>query len=84
MGYSGDMTRVYEELVDFIAGGSTVREVARFTPSKKTRERVWELLTRAKGGVLSPAEQTDLDHYMHLEHIMRLAKAKARLRAAHE
>ena len=78
------MTRVYEELVDFIAGGTTARQVARFTPSKRTKERVWELLRQAKQGVLSPKEQADLDHYTHIEHLMRLAKAKARLRAAHE
>jgi hypothetical protein len=78
------MTRVYEELVDFIAAGSTSTQVARFTPSKKTRERVWNLLARAKEGTLSSTERDDLEHYLQIEHIMRLAKAKARLRASHE
>ena len=76
------MTRAYEELVDFIAAGSTATQVARFSPSRKSRERVWELLSRSKAGTLSPDERADLDHYLHLEHIMRLAKGKARLRAA--
>jgi hypothetical protein len=75
------MTYVYEELIDFIASGSTSSEVAKFTPSKKAREQVWELLRRAKSGNLSIEEKAELDHYLHIEHIMRLAKAKARLRA---
>ena len=78
------MTRVYEEIVDFIASGSTATQVARFAPSKRTKERVWHLLARAKEGTLSPTERTDLEHYLQVEHIMRLAKAKARLRANHE
>jgi hypothetical protein len=75
------MTYVYEELVDFIASGSTADEVAKFTPSKKTRERVWSLLRRAKRDELSGDERAELDHYLHVEHIMRLAKAKARMRS---
>jgi len=35
-------------------------------------------LAREKEGELSPAEKSELDHYMQLEHLMRLAKARAR------
>jgi hypothetical protein len=63
--------------------GSTSEEGTRFVPSKKTRARVWPLLSRAKSGDLSVEERTDLDHYLELEHIMHLAKAKARKLAPH-
>jgi hypothetical protein len=31
-----------------------------------------------KTSALSPDEKSELDHYMQLEHLMRLAKARAR------
>ena len=33
---------------------------------------------------LSPEETAELDHYLQLEHVMRLAKARARAYLAHE
>jgi len=39
--------------------------------------RVSELLYRSKQGELSREEESDLDRYMLLEHIVRLAKARA-------
>ena len=72
------MTKVYEEIVDFIAGGTTPASVATFQPSVEARERVADLLARQQTGSLSPDESTELAHYLELEHIMRLAKARAR------
>jgi hypothetical protein len=73
------MTRAYEEIVDFIAGGTTRDDVASFRPSDEARERVADLLQRQRAGELSPDETAELAHYLELEHIMRLAKARARL-----
>lgn len=78
------MTRVYEEIVDFIASGSTSADVAAWTPSKEARDRAAGLLAGAKTGALSQEEQEELDHYLELEHLMRLAKARARRRRNHE
>lgn len=72
------MTRVYDEIIDFIAGGSSPDDVARFQPSQEVRDRVADLLARAKDSELQPDEAADLEHYLELEHIMRLAKARAR------
>ena len=72
----------YEELVQFIASLSP-REVVNFTPSEAARQRVWELIERRKSSGLETAEQAELDHYLEIEHIMRLAKAKARQLMAH-
>jgi hypothetical protein len=72
------MTRVYEELVDFIAGGSTPDDVAAWTPSQESRDRVAELIEGEKAGRLSADEIGELNHYLELEHLMRLAKARAR------
>jgi hypothetical protein len=74
------MTVAYEELVDFLAGGTTASSLVAFRPSDATRERVADLIHREKTSGLSSEETEELNHYLHLEHVMRLAKARARLR----
>ena len=74
--------QVYEEIVDFIAAGTSPQNVIAFRPSKAARERVWDLVARDKAGGLSKAEASELEHYLQLEHSMRLAKARAQ-RYAH-
>ena len=76
--YTVGMTRVYEEFVDFIARGTTAGDVVAFRPSDEARARVAELVAKEKAGDLSPDETAELDHFLHVEHLMRLAKAKAR------
>ena len=70
--------KAYEEVADFIAAGTTPQNVIAFRPSEVTQERVSDLLAREKEGELSAEEKSELDHYLQLEHLMRLAKARAR------
>jgi Rad3-related DNA helicase len=70
--------KAYEEVVDFIARGGNPGNVVAFRPSKEAQARVADLVTREKISGLSVEEQSELDHYLQLEHIMRLAKARAR------
>lgn len=72
----------YEELVQFIASLSP-REVVNFKPSEPARQRVWELIERQKESPLPAEDQAELDHYIEIEHLMRLAKARARQLLAH-
>jgi hypothetical protein len=74
------MTKAYDELVDFIAAGSTPASVLNFQPSAQTKDRVMELIRKEKDGGLLPEETCELDDYLKLEHLMRLAKARARNR----
>jgi hypothetical protein len=69
--------KAYEEIVDFIAAGTTPEDVISFRPSAAAQERVADLLAREKEGELSPAVRSELDHYLQIEHLMRLAKARA-------
>jgi hypothetical protein len=71
------VNRAYEEVIDFIAESSPGKVIA-FRPSEAARARVAELIERNKEGTLSPDETSELDSYLQLEHIMRLAKARAR------
>jgi hypothetical protein len=74
------MTRVYEEVVDFISRGTTSDAVAAWTPSQQARDEVAVLLAKNADGTISPQEKADLDHYLEIEHLMRLAKSRARSR----
>ena len=71
-------TKSYEEIIDFIASGTTPETVLAFRPSEGVQERVAELVARSKDGTLSPEEQSELEDYLQLEHIMIMAKARAR------
>ncbi len=82
--YPSMTSRVYDEIVDFIASGTNPQTVASFVPSPETKERVAELLHREKTTQLSEEESSELGHYLHIEHIMRLAKARARQHLAGE
>ena len=75
-------TKAYEEIVDFIASGPSSREVVEFEPSEEAQERLRELMDRKKDGELTAEERSELDHFLQLEHLMRLAKARARERLA--
>jgi hypothetical protein len=72
------LTKAYDEIVDFIAAGSNAQSVSEFHPSETAKARVLDLLTRAKVGSLTTEETSELVCYQQLEHIMRLAKARAR------
>lgn len=52
--------------------------MSAFQPSKAAKARVAELIYREKTIGLSPNEKIELDQYMEQEHLMRLAKARAR------
>lgn len=71
------LAKAYEEIVDFIAAGTSPQNVIAFRPSEEARKRVWELVGREKTKGLSREETAELEHYLQLEHIMRLARARA-------
>ena len=68
---------IYFEIIDFIAAGSTPEAVADFRPSPEAQQRLAALIEREKEGSLSPEEKAELDRFMDLEHILRMAKARA-------
>jgi hypothetical protein len=72
------VTLAHEEIIDFILAGKTPEQVAAFQASEAVKARVGDLIWREKNESLSPAETAELDSYMQLEHLMRLAKARAR------
>ena len=69
--------KAYEEIVDFIAAGTSPAGVITFQPSAAAKARVADLIQREKTARLSPDEEAELEHFLQLEHLMRLAKARA-------
>jgi len=69
---------VYLEIIDFIAGGTTPKAVVDYRPSSEAQRRVAELIEREKESSLPADERAELDHFIELEHILRMAKARAR------
>ncbi|HLN02879.1 MAG TPA: hypothetical protein VK335_26560 [Bryobacteraceae bacterium] len=71
-------TKSYEEIIDFIAAGTTPEAVVAFRPSDGVQQRVAELVERSMGASISTEERSELEDYLQLEHIMIMAKARAR------
>ena len=71
-------TKSYEEIIDFIAAGTTPETVVEFRPSDSVQQRVAGLVERSKEGSISADDQSELEDYLQLEHIMIMAKARAR------
>lgn len=65
-----------DEIVNFIASENPGRVIA-FKASDRTRKRVFSLIEKSKKGKLNEREQAELDHFLTLEHLMRLAKIRA-------
>ena len=57
---------------------SLTSPVGQFRPSIEAQQRVAYLIERDQEQGLSPEEKAELDHFMELEHILRMAKARAR------
>lgn len=74
-GFSGT-----SDVLEFLAGLPTPEETLAFRPSTALAERVSELLEKNRGGGLSAAEADEWRRYAYLEHLMRMAKARAMIK----
>ena len=74
--------KAYDELIDFIASGTSPESLLGFKPSAELQERVRELVQREKDEIITTQERQELDDYLQLEHLMRMAKARAHRYAA--
>ena len=69
--------KVYNEIIGFLAGGTTTQTLVGFGASAETQSRVRELLRTQKDNTATQSQLEELNDYLRLEHIMRLAKARA-------
>lgn len=71
----------FEEIVSFIAEAAGPAKLNRFRPSPAAEKRIATLLAKQQNGSLKPKEQEELQLFVQLDHVMSLAKAKARVRS---
>ena len=71
----------YEEVAEFIATLDPKR-LLELKPSDIVQSRVEVLMDKKKDNNLTSEEQYELDRYMALEHLIALAKVRARIRLA--
>lgn len=72
---------IYDSLAEFIAGMDADKVLAFHAPAA-LQERVEQLLDKKEADGLNDREAEELAHYYILEHIVRLAKSRTRLRLA--
>lgn len=70
---------IYDSLVEFIAG-MDAQKVLSFHAPEALQARVEGLIEKKKETALNEQEKEELEHYFILEHIVRLAKSRARLK----
>lgn len=69
----------YDHIADFIAAMNPAKLLELKAPDT-VRLRLETLLAEEKSRDLTPEEKDELDHYIVLERLIRLAKAHARLK----
>lgn len=72
---------IYDEIAEFIANMDPVK-VIQFKVSPPIQERFEELLDKEKNEGLTPEEKSELDRIMVIDHIISLAKIRARRQLA--
>src|SRR5262249_46995398 len=71
---------VLAEVLEALARLPTPEEVLALHASPALQGRIEELLDKNREKGLSPEEEREWQRYEHVEHLVRLAKAQARLR----
>jgi hypothetical protein len=65
------------EIIAFLANQPTPEQILTIRPSADFQKRVSDLLAQSKAGSLSAKDAAELERYLTIEHLVRLAKANA-------
>jgi hypothetical protein len=66
-----------EEIIEVLASQPTPEQILAIKPKDALQNRVSDLLARSKAGTLTAKEEAELERYLTIEHLVRLAKAHA-------
>ena len=66
-----------KEIIALLASQPTPRQILAIRPSPEFQTRVSDLLAQSKAGTLSAKGEAELERYLTIEHLVRLAKAHA-------
>lgn len=70
--------RAFDEVIDFITSLPRREEVLAYKPSAASVERLELLLEKKREEQLNEEEVHELDQYLMIEHLMRIARKKAK------
>lgn len=74
--------RLVDSVVEFLASSSNPEDVIAYKLPADLQERASYLLERNREGEITLEEKEELDRFVFLEHIFRMAKARARIQLA--
>lgn len=69
---------VYDEFIEFITSSPTLEQIADYHLSDVAEARVHYLLELNNIGDITTDELAELDDYLRIEHLIRMAKIRAR------
>ena len=67
----------YEQVLEFLAQGPSTQQIVAFRLAPEAQERFRYLLDMNRENRLKTDEAEELDHYIRIEQMMSLLKAKA-------
>ncbi len=67
-------------MLEFLAILPTPEEIVKLRPSKALQTRISNLLEKNRTAGLTTEESQEWEQYQYLEHLVRIAKAKALLK----
>jgi hypothetical protein len=70
-------------ILALLASQPPPEQVLAIHPTPELQQRISDLLYRSKAGALAPHEATELERYLMIEHLVRLAKAHAAKQLTH-
>jgi len=79
---SSDAFQDESGVLEVLASEPALDQIIALHPSAQLQARVADLVDRSKRGELSPADEVELERYLAVEHLVRLAKAHAYKRLA--
>jgi hypothetical protein len=67
----------YEQVLEFLSQGPSTQQIIAFRPESESQERFSHLLDINRERTLTAEEEDELEHYIRIEQMMSLLKAKA-------
>jgi len=68
------------DVLELLAALPTPEEILNLRPSPRLAARVAEMIEKSRAGEMTPGDEEDWERYEYLEHLVRMAKAAARLK----
>lgn len=71
-----DSAPAFEGLLELLATNADPEQVLGFQLPESNQRRLDELLQKSRANTLTDRERSELESFEHLEHVVRLLKAK--------